>query len=40
MTVEEEVARVVPVVRAVRKSLPSTCISIDTRRAAVASGAL
>jgi len=40
VTVEEEVSRVVPVVRAVRKSLPSTCISIDTRRAAVASEAL
>ena len=40
VTAEDEVARVVPVVRAIRKSLPNTCISIDTRRAAVASEAL
>mgnify|MGYP003324689460 FL=1 len=40
VTAEEEVARVVPVVMAIRKSLPNSCISIDTRRAAVASEAL
>ncbi len=37
---EEEAVRVVPVVRAVREALPETCISIDTRRASVASRAL
>ena len=38
--VEEEVARVIPVVRAVRETLPRICISIDTRRAIVASKSL
>jgi len=38
--VEEEVARVIPVVRAVREALPRICISIDTRRAIVASKSL
>ena len=37
---EEEAARVVPIVRAVREALPKTCISIDTRRSSVASRAL
>ena len=37
---DEELARVVPVVSAVREALPETCISIDTRRAAVALKAL
>ena len=37
---EEEVSRVVPVVRAVREALPRICISIDTRRAIVASKSL
>ena len=37
---EEEAARVVPIVRAVREALPKTCISIDTRRSSVARPAL
>lgn len=40
ITAEEELARVVPVVRAVRAAAPDTIISIDTYRASVASAAL
>ena len=40
VAVEEEIARVIPVIRAVRESLPEICISIDTRRAVVAREAL
>ena len=37
---EEEEHRAIPVVEAVRRSLPDVCISIDTRRASVARAAL
>ena len=37
---EEEERRAIPVVAAVRRSLPDVCISIDTRRASVARAAL
>ena len=37
---EEEDRRAIPVVAAVRRSLPDVCISIDTRRASVARAAL
>ena len=37
---EEEERRAIPVVEAVRRSLPDVCISIDTRRASVARAAL
>ena len=37
---EEEAARVVPAIEAIRSELPSTCISIDTRRASVAAKSL
>ena len=37
---EEEIERVIPAIIAIRKALPDTCISIDTRRASVARHAL
>lgn len=38
--VEEELARVVPVIRGVRKARPGAVVSVDTRRAAVARRAI
>jgi dihydropteroate synthase len=40
VTAEDEVARVVPVVRAIRAALPGTPISIDTTKAVVADAAI
>lgn len=40
VTAEEEVARVVPVVRAVRSALPGTPISVDTTKAVVVEAAI
>jgi dihydropteroate synthase len=40
VTVEDELARVIPVIRAVRAALPDTPISIDTTKPAVAEAAL
>jgi dihydropteroate synthase len=40
VTVEDEIARVVPVIRAVREALPDVPLSVDTTKAAVAEAAL
>ena len=40
LDIDEEIARVIPVIEALRDSSPSGLISIDTRRAEVASAAL
>jgi len=40
VTMEEELARVIPAVEGIRVELPEICISVDTRRAGVARRAL
>lgn len=40
VTVKEELARVIPVIKGLRRKLPSIPISIDTTKAAVAEGAM
>lgn len=40
VTMEEELARVVPAIEGIRAELPEICISVDTRRAGVARRAL
>jgi dihydropteroate synthase len=40
VTVEDEIGRVVPVIRAVREALPDVPLSVDTTKAAVAEAAL
>ena len=40
VTMEEELARVVPAIEGIRGKLPEICISVDTRRAGVARHAL
>ncbi len=40
VTMEEELARVIPAIEGIRAELPEICISVDTRRAGVARRAL
>jgi dihydropteroate synthase len=40
VTAEDEIARVVPVIRAVREAMPDVPVSVDTTKAAVAEAAL
>ena len=40
VTVEDELARVIPAIEGIRSELPEICISVDTRRAEVARQAL